>query len=187
MDCQHMAGRQKSSDWQHRHAISGHGTKVRTSPQLTRMCLTEHPTCSLTDPNSQLIKEEGVNGKIQIRHDRLMKGSLSDSSASSEALTPVCWVHSGDIGSVQNGRYYAVDCTEGLVGVSSCQVGPAGIERALLEHPDQGAAGMPIADDSDLAEVRQGFVVKKPNSAPALDLDEKAMKPVLAERLSRYE
>jgi hypothetical protein len=112
-----------------------------------------------------------------------MKGYLNNPTASAEAFTKDGWVRSGDIGYVQDGKWYVIDRTKDLIKVRGWQVSPAEIEASLLEHPDIiDAAVIGMAARDGCGEVPQAFVVRKEDS----DLEEKDIKEFLGVRLARY-
>ncbi len=102
----------------------------------------------------------GQPGEIVVRGYNVMVGYLDDPEATAEAIDDEGWLHTGDIG-VMDERGY-VDITDRLKDmfiVGGFNAYPAEIEAMLLEHPDIARVAVVGVPDERLGEVGWAFVV----------------------------
>ncbi|MGW5974305.1 4-coumarate--CoA ligase family protein [Streptomyces sp. NPDC055186] len=155
---------------------------------------TEMRIVSLDDPGKDL--GPGESGEILIRGPQVMKGYLGrpdataamidggGTSRSSEAESGGGWLHTGDVGHVDDGGWlFVVDRVKELIKYKGFQVAPAELEALLLTHPGIADAAVIGVHDEDGNEVPHAHVVRQP-SAPELTEGEVMM--YVAERVAPY-
>ena len=138
----------------------------------------------LIDADGLEIHQDNTNGEIQIKAQNPMKGYLNNALETAETFAPDGYVRSGDIGYVQNGKWYVIDRTKDLIKVRGWQVSPAEIEASLLEHPSVNDAAVIGVQAGDVSgdESPVAYIVR--NRGMTLDASE--VKAFLASRLARY-
>ena len=108
-------------------------------------------------------KELGPNerGEICVRGPQIMKGYLNNSEATSHAIDKDGFLHTGDIGYVDDdGYFYIVDRLKELIKYKGFQVPPAELEALLITHPkvsDVAVIGVP---DEEAGELPKAFIVQ---------------------------
>lgn len=76
------------------------------------------------------VKIEG--GEIMVKSPSVMKGYYKDPEATAEALTPDGWLHTGDLGYVENNRIYITGRKKNLIILSNGEnVSPEELENKL--------------------------------------------------------
>ncbi|MFL6140515.1 MAG: AMP-binding protein [Labedaea sp.] len=102
------------------------------------------------------------NGEILIRGPHVMKGYLNAAEATRKVLEPDGFLHSGDLGYVDdNGELFIVDRIKELIKYKGQQVSPVELEAVLMTHPKVADAAVVGVPDEDASEVPKGFVVVK--------------------------
>ncbi|KAJ0264624.1 AMP-binding enzyme [Hirschfeldia incana] len=100
-------------------------------------------------------------GEICIRGDQLMKGYLNDPEATSRTIDKDGWLHTGDIGFVdEDDEIFIVDRLKELIKFKGYQVAPAELEALLISHPYIEDAAVVAMTDEVANEVPVAFVVK---------------------------
>jgi acyl-CoA synthetase (AMP-forming)/AMP-acid ligase II len=104
--------------------------------------------------------EPDQDGELCFRGPQVMAGYLNNPEATAEMIDPDGWLHTGDIGHVDDdGYFYVVDRVKELIKYKGLQVAPAELEAVLLSHPQiADAAVVRIANDA-AGEVPKAFVV----------------------------
>ncbi|MGD8934119.1 MAG: AMP-binding protein [Gammaproteobacteria bacterium] len=112
----------------------------------------------------------GETGEICIRGPQVMQGYWKRPRETSEVLSADGWLHSGDIGFMdEKGYVQIVDRKKDMILVSGFNVYPNEVENVLVAHPgvlEAGVIGMP---DERSGEAVAAVVVK---SDPSLTEDE---------------
>jgi acyl-CoA synthetase (AMP-forming)/AMP-acid ligase II len=107
----------------------------------------------------------GQPGEVVIRGMNVMIGYLDDPEATAAAIDAAGWLHSGDIGTLDQAGYLRItDRKKDMFIVGGFNCYPAEIEKMLLAHPDilqVAVAGIP---DERMGEVGKAWVVLKPNA-----------------------
>jgi acyl-CoA synthetase (AMP-forming)/AMP-acid ligase II len=112
-------------------------------------------------------------GEIWVRGPQVMKGYLGRPEATAALIDKDGWLHTGDIGSVDDeGHFYVVDRLKELIKYKGCPVAPAELEALLLTHPAVADAAVIPSPDAEAGEVPKAFVVMR--------------SPVTAEELMAY-
>ncbi|MFF8318950.1 4-coumarate--CoA ligase family protein [Streptomyces bobili] len=143
---------------------------------------TEMRIVSLDDPDKDL--GAGETGEILIRGPQIMKGYLGRPDATAAMIDGDGWLHTGDIGRVDDGGWlFVVDRVKELIKYKGFQVAPAELEALLLTHPGIADAAVIGEYNDDGNEVPHAYVVRQP-TAPDLAEGEVAM--YVAERVAPY-
>ncbi|MEU4273424.1 4-coumarate--CoA ligase family protein [Streptomyces tanashiensis] len=131
---------------------------------------TEMRILSLDDPAKDAAP--GEEGEIAIRGPQVMKGYLGRPDATAAMIDADGWVHTGDIGRVdEDGWLFVVDRVKELIKYKGFQVAPAELEALLLTHEGIADAAVIGVTDADGTEIPKAFVVRQP-AAPGLTADE---------------
>ncbi len=112
----------------------------------------------------------GEDGAILIRGYHVMMGYLDDPAATAEAIDADGWLHTGDVGRLDDEGYLTV--TGRLAEVfqtGGFNVYPVEVEQLLATHPLIAEAAVIGVPDPRLGEVGHAFVVPKPGCAPDPD------------------
>jgi acyl-CoA synthetase (AMP-forming)/AMP-acid ligase II len=110
------------------------------------------------------------NGEIWIRGPQVMKGYLNNPNATAATVDEDCWLHTGDIGFVDDdGYFFIVDRLKELIKFKGFQVAPAELEGLLLTHPAIADAAVIPSPDEEAGEIPKAFVVLKPGATATAD------------------
>ena len=101
---------------------------------------------------------DGAEGEIWLRSQFTMLGYWNDPEATAAAIDSDGWLHTGDLGRLEDGRLYMASRRSDLILRGGENVYPAEIEAALDEHPDVTECAVFGVDDPDLGQ-RVGAVV----------------------------
>jgi acyl-CoA synthetase (AMP-forming)/AMP-acid ligase II len=105
----------------------------------------------------------GQDGEILLRGYNVMAGYLDDPAATAQAIDGDGWLHTGDIGRVdESGRLTVTGRLKDMFLVGGFNTYPAEIERTLAAHDaiaDVSVIGVP---DARLGEVGMAFVILRP-------------------------
>jgi long-chain acyl-CoA synthetase len=125
----------------------------------------------------------GDPGEILVRGDNVFVGYWNDPDATRSVLTDDGWLHTGDIGFVDDdGHLFLSDRAKDLIIVSGFNVFPAEVEEVLVAHPEIEEAAVIGVPHPRTGEAVKAFVVVTEGSA--LTADEIAAHP--GEHLARY-
>ncbi|KAG8497224.1 hypothetical protein CXB51_008423 [Gossypium anomalum] len=134
-------------------AVLGQGYGMTEAGPVLSMCLgfakqpfpTKSGSCGTVVRNAELkvIDPEtgcslGYNqpGEICIRGSQIMKGYLNDSVATAATIDVEGWLHTGDIGYVdEDDEIFIVDRVKEIIKFKGFQVPPAELESLLISHP----------------------------------------------------
>ena len=108
----------------------------------------------------------GEPGEIVVRGYNVMDGYFDDPEATAAAIDGDGWLHSGDIGTMDEAGYVVI--TDRLKDMFICggfNAYPAEIESAMLAHPAVGQAAVVGRPHERLGEVGHAFVVPAPGAA----------------------
>ena len=124
--------------------------------------LVPNTECRIID--SETGRDLGTNepGEVWIRGPQVMKGYLNNAEATARTVDADGWLHTGDIGVVDDEGYLlVVDRLKELIKVKGFQVAPAELESLLLKHPRiADVAVIPVPDD-EAGEVPKAIVVAR--------------------------
>lgn len=100
------------------------------------------------------------DGEVLVRGYTVMAGYLDDPIATAEAVDPDGWLHTGDLGSFDDGgRLHIVGRKKDMFIVGGFNAYPAEIEGYLLEHPAVDQVAIIGVPDDRLGQVGMAFVV----------------------------
>ncbi len=138
---------------------------------------------AIADPETGVHLPAGTAGELLLRGSQVMLGYLDDPAATAEAIDADGWLHTGDVGVLDEHGYLRI--TDRLKDMYICggfNVYPAEVEQALVRLDgvlDVAVIGMP---DERLGEVGKAFVVRRPGS----ELDAAAVISFARERLANF-
>jgi acyl-CoA synthetase (AMP-forming)/AMP-acid ligase II len=116
----------------------------------------------VVDPATGADVGRGETGELLARGPQVMKGYLNAPQATADMLDPDGWLHTGDLGRVDDDGYvYVVDRVKELIKYKGMQVAPAELEAVLLSHPAIADAAVVRSPDEEAGEVPKAFVVAK--------------------------
>ncbi|HJO60352.1 MAG: AMP-binding protein [SAR202 cluster bacterium] len=124
---------------------------------------TEEKIVDVEDPTKELTP--GEIGELVIRGPQVMKGYFNNSEATQETITSDGWLHTGDIGKMdEDGYVWILDRKKELIKYKGFQVPPAELEGLLIEHPEISDAAVIGKPDVESGEIPKAFVVKTKGS-----------------------
>ncbi len=107
--------------------------------------------------------ERGTPGEIVCRGYHVMHGYYHDPEATAEAIDADGWLHTGDVGVMDDRGYLAItDRTKDMFIVGGFNAYPAEIENMLLAHPAIAQVAVVGVPDPRQGEVGHAFVVARP-------------------------
>jgi acyl-CoA synthetase (AMP-forming)/AMP-acid ligase II len=113
----------------------------------------------------------GEPGEVVVRGFNVMRGYLDDPEATAEAIDRDGWLHTGDIGVMDERGYVRItDRKKDMFIVGGFNVYPAEVENELLSHDAVAQAAVVGAPDERLGEVGVAFIVPRPSAT--IDPDE---------------
>jgi len=122
-------------------------------------------------------------GEVLLRGPNVMLGYLDDPAATAAAIDPDGWLHTGDVGTVDDaGNLRITDRLKDMYICGGFNVYPAEVEQALMRLDgvaDVAVIGVP---DERLGEVGKAFVVRRAGT----DLDERAVIAYSREHLANF-
>jgi acyl-CoA synthetase (AMP-forming)/AMP-acid ligase II len=108
----------------------------------------------------------GTPGEIVVRGYNVMAGYLDDADATAEAIDDDGWLHTGDVGMMdEGGNVKITDRIKDMFIVGGFNAYPAEIEKMLSEHPAIAQSAVIGVPDERLGEVGKAFVVLRPHVA----------------------
>ncbi|WP_157215159.1 FadD3 family acyl-CoA ligase [Flavisphingomonas formosensis] len=125
----------------------------------------------------------GEAGEVLVRGMNVMLGYLDDPAATAEAIDADGWLHTGDIGVLDDAGYLRITDRKKdvfIVGGFNCY--PAEIEKMLLAHPAIQQVAVTGVPDERMGEVGKAFVVLKPGAM----LEEEALIAWSRERMANF-
>jgi acyl-CoA synthetase (AMP-forming)/AMP-acid ligase II len=125
---------------------------------------------------------EGVEGEICVRSPFNMLGYWNDAEATARTIDPDRWMHTGDIGMLEQGRVRLTTRRSDLIIRGGENVYPAEVEGALIEHPGVQECIVLGQPSEDLGQEVAAVVVTDPVAA----VTEADLVEYLRERLAYF-
>ena len=108
----------------------------------------------------------GQPGEVLVRGFGVTKGYWDDPVATAEAIDPQGWLHTGDIGVLDDRGFLSItDRKKDMVIVGGFNVYPAEVERVILQYPGVAEAAVVAGPDERLGEVPVAFIVPLPGQS----------------------
>ncbi|MFC9968354.1 FadD3 family acyl-CoA ligase [Nocardia ignorata] len=105
------------------------------------------------------------NGEVLLRGPNVMLGYLDDLEATAEAIDADGWLHTGDIGVVDDRGYLKItDRLKDMYITGGFNVYPAEIEQTLARLDGVAESAVIGVPDERMGEVGMAFVVRKPDT-----------------------
>ena len=112
----------------------------------------------------------GEPGEVLVRGYNVMRGYFGDPEATAEAVDGNGWLHTGDIGVMDERGYLRItDRLKDMFIVGGFNAYPAEIEALLGTHPQVAQAAVIGVPDERLGEVGMAFVVSAAGTEPDPD------------------
>ncbi|MEJ3746742.1 FadD3 family acyl-CoA ligase [Actinomycetes bacterium KLBMP 9797] len=123
------------------------------------------------------------DGEVLLRGPNVMLGYLDDPAATAAAIDPDGWLHTGDIGRLDDRGYLTItDRKKDMYVCGGFNVYPAEVERALARLPGVAESAVVGVPDPRLGEVGRAYVVP----APGHPLSTAEVVAFCRERLANY-
>jgi acyl-CoA synthetase (AMP-forming)/AMP-acid ligase II len=157
---------------------SGFGTMCRSDDDAATVAT----TCGRPIADFEL-RIADDNGEVLLRGPNVMLGYLDDPAATAAAIDTDGWLHTGDIGSLDEaGNLRITDRLKDMYICGGFNVYPAEIEQVLARLDGVADAAVIGVPDERLGEVGKAFVVMKPGAG----LDEKTVISYTREHLANF-
>jgi acyl-CoA synthetase (AMP-forming)/AMP-acid ligase II len=133
--------------------------------------------CAIPDVEVRIVDDtnnevpRGRPGEIVVRGYNVMSGYFEDPTATAEAIDPDGWLHTGDVGVMDERGYVRItDRKKDMFIVGGFNAYPAEIENELLTHKAVAQVAVVGVPDERMGEVGCAFVV--PRAGESIDADE---------------
>jgi len=104
-------------------------------------------------------------GEIWVRSQAVTKGYLDDPEATAKAIDAQGWLHTGDVGSLDERGYLKItDRKKDMYISGGFNCYPAEIEKLLQAHPAIEVAAVIGVPDERMGEVGKAYVILRPNA-----------------------
>ena len=127
---------------------------------------------AIPDTETRVVDDAGTEmragepGEVVTRGYHVMQGYFDDPAATAEAIDSDGWLHTGDIGVMDDNGYLRItDRKKDLYIVGGFNAYPAEIEGILLRHPGVSQVAVIGTPDERLGEVGMAFVVPRPGAS----------------------
>ena len=107
----------------------------------------------------------GTAGELWVRGHSVMRGYLDDPAATAEAIDREGWLHTGDIGTIDDRGYLNItDRKKDMFISGGFNVYPAEVEKLLAAHPAIETCAVVGVPDERMGEVGKAFIVLRPGA-----------------------
>ncbi len=114
----------------------------------------------------KVLAETGRPGEVLVRGYGVMQGYWDDPEATAEAIDHDGWLHTGDIGVMdEGGNLRITDRLKDMYVVGGFNAYPAEIEQVLVRHEGISEAAVIGVPDERMGEVGKAFVVPRSGAA----------------------
>jgi acyl-CoA synthetase (AMP-forming)/AMP-acid ligase II len=153
--------------------VTGYGLTECTG--IATMCRHDDDPETIARTSGRAITDVEVelapDGEVLVRGYNVMQGYWEDAEQTAEAVDADGWLHTGDIGVMDERGYIAItDRKKDMFIVGGFNAYPAEIENAMLAHPAIAQVAVVGAPDERMGEVGVAFVVAA--AGQAVDPDE---------------
>ncbi len=125
----------------------------------------------------------GDEGEVWVKGPNVFVGYWNDPEATARVLDSDGWLHTGDIGLVDDDGYlYLIDRAKDLIIVSGFNVYPAEVEEVLMRHPAVHEAGVVGVPHPHTGEAVRAFVVLRAGA----EADEDTLIDHCHDHIARY-
>jgi acyl-CoA synthetase (AMP-forming)/AMP-acid ligase II len=122
--------------------------------------LVPNTEAKVVDPATGEALGRNQDGELCFRGPQVTRGYLHRPAETAQLLDAEGWLHSGDIGHVDDdGYFYVVDRVKELIKYKGLQIAPAELEAVLVSHPAIADAAVVRISDEEAGEVPKAFVV----------------------------
>jgi acyl-CoA synthetase (AMP-forming)/AMP-acid ligase II len=132
---------------------------------------------AIPDTEVRIVDDEGAEvargepGEVVVKGYNVMLGYLDDPEATARAIDPDGWLHTGDVGVMDERGYVRItDRTKDMFIVGGFNAYPAEIENLMLRHPGIAQVAVVGVPDERMGEVGMAFVV--PRAGAEVDVDQ---------------
>jgi acyl-CoA synthetase (AMP-forming)/AMP-acid ligase II len=133
--------------------------------------------------NAGRVVPPGEEGEILVRGFNIMKGYLDDPVATEQAVDREGWLHTGDIGFVNEQQYIKItDRKKDIFICGGFNVSPAEVENALMGLDTVQQVAVVGKPDRRLGEVGVAFVIPRPGAS----IDPEEVIGFARQRLANY-
>lgn len=109
----------------------------------------------------------GETGEIHVRGYGVMAGYLDDPEGTAETIDADGWLHTGDVGVMDEGGYVRItDRLKDMYISGGFNCYPAEIEKLLSENPEVGMVAVIGVPDDRMGEIGKAFIVPRPGASP---------------------
>jgi acyl-CoA synthetase (AMP-forming)/AMP-acid ligase II len=125
----------------------------------------------------------GDPGEVVVRGYNVMQGFVDDPEATAEAIDAEGWLHTGDIGVMDERRNLRItDRKKDMYIVGGFNAYPAEIENMILAHPGVSQVAVVGVPDQRMGEVGCAFVIPRPGQR----IDPEELITWCRERMANY-
>jgi long-chain acyl-CoA synthetase len=108
----------------------------------------------------------GTPGGLMVRGPIVMLGYFGNDAATSEAIEPDGWLHTGDMAVAdEDRRFFVVDRRKDMLITGGYNVYPAEIERVIAAHPAVAMVAVGSQPDEVKGELARPYVVLRPGAS----------------------
>lgn len=159
--------RRVSTELPFEHIMTGYGLSEGGTATASRPGDTfEQIATTVGKPCDGIEVRIAEDSEVLIRGYNVMLGYLDDPAATAEAIDPDGWLHTGDLGTLDNeGRLKIIGRKKDMFIVGGFNAYPAEIEGFLLEHPAVAQVAVIGVPDERLGQVGKAFVVARASVA----------------------
>ena len=145
-----------------------------TEAVVVTMCREDDPaelvatTCGRAVPGmeTRIDAPQGEAGELLVRGDYVMLGYLDDAAATDEAIDDEGWLHTGDVGTLDEaGNLSITDRLKDMYISGGFNVYPAEVEQALMRLDGVADVAVVGIADERLGEIGKAFVVRSDGSS----------------------